>query len=125
MKTIENCGAQGDVLFVRLEAPIPKSAKVEEPIGGRHVLARGDSASGEHYILAKGGLLCSQTGPNTATLYRGADDRTAYLRIEAPGAEVVHGRAADQHESLHLAPGDWLVRRQREHTPDGFYRVED
>jgi hypothetical protein len=114
MINISECGAQGDVFFLKLDAAIPRTAKRVEAVDGRHVLAQGDSASGEHFVAARGVALLS-----------GDDDRTAYLRIEAPGVEVVHGRAADQHESLFLAPGDWLVRRQREHTPDGFRRVED
>lgn len=112
MKHVEKVGAQGDVMFVRIDE-IPKSAVEHPPKNGRHVLARGDSATGEHYVTAIG-----------VTYLTGADDRTAYLRTERV-VDVVHSRAADTHETLQLAPGLWMVRRQREYVPGGFRRVED
>jgi hypothetical protein len=114
MKTIESAGAQGDVMFVRVTT-IPENLKVQPAAGDRHVLARGDSASGEHFVASLG-----------VTYFPGPDDRTAYLKVETDHVDVVHGRQTDTHETLRLAgPGAWLVRRQREHTPEGFRRVED
>ena len=112
MKTIKDVGAQGDLLFVRQAGPVPPGAKPIDPMGGRFILARGDSASGDHSVTANG------------VKYFSLDDRSAYLVVDI-ASEVVHGRAVDAHESVMLSHGTWLVRRQREHTPEGFRRVED
>jgi len=61
------------------------------------------------------------------------DPLVCYLQLEGGadfggGVDVVHHRAWDTHETIRLLgqPGDvWQVRRQREHTPEGWRRVED
>jgi hypothetical protein len=112
MTEIKKVGAQGDLLFVRVEE-VPRGLTAVPPEGGRYVLARGDSASGDHSVPAEG-----------VTYVRGTDDRTAYLDAAVP-VTVTHGRAVDTHAPVTLAPGAWLVRRQREHTPEGFRLVAD
>jgi hypothetical protein len=53
------------------------------------------------------------------------DGLTTYLRVDGDHADVVHERPWDTHETLRLPRGVWLVRRQREWTPEGWRRVED
>ena len=50
------------------------------------------------------------------------------LDADIGGVDVVHHRPWDTHETIRLLgnPGDvWEVRCQREHTPEGWRRVED
>lgn len=113
MKTIEKVGAQGDVFFVRADA-IPSGYVETEGERGQHVIAH--SETGHHHTVAVDGVV-RFSGP--------ADPFTCYLRVDAAYADVVHHRPHDTHETLRLTPGLWLVRRQREYTPQGFRRVED
>jgi hypothetical protein len=113
MRTIEKTGAQGDVFFTRVEATPPgfQEAKVAN---GVFVIAH--SETGHHHTVRADGVVFYE-GPN--------DPFTCYLRIDGPYADVVHHRTYDTHETMRLTQGTWLVRRQREYTPEGFRRVED
>jgi len=113
MKTIEKMGAQGDVMFQRIEK-IPAAAKPIAAKGGRHVVAH--SETGHHHYLAATGV---------EMLADPKDPMICYLRIDGAGADVVHARPFDTHETIRLTGGSWAVKRQREYTPEGFRRVED
>ena len=41
------------------------------------------------------------------------------------GADVIHLRGFDTHETVHLSPGLYEIRRQREYTPEGYRRAAD
>lgn len=110
MKTIKKCGAQGDVLFIRIDA-IPSSAVRAERFDG--VVAH--SETGHHHKIA---------GAGYEYFTEPSDPFTAHLRI-ASDCEVVHLRPFDTHETVLLPAGTWTVRRQREWTPQGHRRVED
>lgn len=123
MKEANNQAAQGDVLFMRVEK-IPKGY---EPVksGGPIVVAH--SETGHHHTV-----------PHLdAVLYTNrADPMTSYLKFndDVKSLTVTHHRPHDTHESIRLLGGGggsarsstiWMVRRQREHTPEGWRRVED
>lgn len=115
MKTIENQGAQGDVLFRRVDK-IPKNAKVVKPEAGRIVVAH--SETGHHHAIdAHGRDVVMKSVEN--------DPMVCYLQIAGEHADVVHYRPHDTHETMRLLNGCWEVRRQREHTPEGWRRIED
>jgi len=114
MKLVSHVGAQGDVLFIRLDDVIPGEAKPMPVKGGAHVVAH--SETGHHHTVQADGVV----------LYEGPSDPfTCYLRVDTSHADVVHLRPFDTHETLRLGQGTWQVRRQREYTPQGFRRVED
>jgi hypothetical protein len=113
MKIINKVGAQGDVFFVRVNE-IPDEAKLKTAEQGRHVVAH--SETGHHHTIQADGVVLYE-GPN--------DPFTCYLRVDAAHADVVHLRPFDTHETVQLPAGLWMVRRQREYTPEGFRRVED
>jgi hypothetical protein len=101
------------VFFVRVEK-IPAGIPQAKALRGAYVVAH--SETGHHHTVQADGTV----------LYEGpADPFTCYLRVDAQYAEIVHHREHDTHETLRLAQGTWLVRRQREYTPEGFRRVED
>jgi hypothetical protein len=113
MKTINNMGAQGDVLFRRIPE-LPVGAKEVEAKEGKHVVAHSETGH-HHYLEVVPGL----------RRYVSSDPLIGYLSVEGVGAEVVHARPWDTHETMRLTPGIYEVRRQKEYVPGGFRRVED
>lgn len=120
MKEVNKIGAQGDVLFRRVDK-LPVGAKRVDRAAGPIVVAH--SETGHHHAI--------EHDPHVE-VWSGDDALTTYLRMDGGFSggcvDVVHHRPCDTHETLRLLsqPGDvWQVRRQREHTPEGWRRVED
>lgn len=116
MKEIKKLAAQGDVLFRRVKA-LPKDAK-ERARNGALVVAH--SETGHHHVI---------NSPDVR-LFETADPFVCYLRLETPFADVEHMRPFDTHETIRLlgnkkTPSFYEVRRQREHTPEGWRMVAD
>lgn len=112
MKTIQNIGAQGDVLFRRIDK-LPEDAK-EVPDKGRIVVAH--SETGHHHAIDDTGVV----------RFEGNDPLIGYLQLASDHCDVVHHRPFDTHETIRLlGAGVFEVRRQREYTPEGYRRVED
>ncbi len=117
MKEVQHMAAQGDVLFRRVKE-IPKTA-VKQETKGPVIVAH--SEPGHHHIV------------DNMEVYRDPNDKDGMIcflqmRDEVDFADVVHHRPYDTHETLRLLGGAgavWEVRRQREHTPEGWRRVED
>jgi hypothetical protein len=112
VKTIKNNGAQGDVLFIRVDK-LPKDAK-ELPQSAQVIV--GHSETGHHHAIAN---------PDASVaIFAVQNQLRSYLKLEKP-ADVVHHRPHDTHETLRLPAGFWEIRRQREMSPEGWRRVED
>lgn len=112
MKTAETICFQGDVAFVRV-GELPKGATER---AGKDAAVVAHSETGHHHIAIG------------AKLFDVGDPMVCYLRLEAPIAEIQHLRPHDTHETIALGGGVgavWQGRRQREHTPEGWRRVED
>ncbi len=101
---------QGDVLI--LETTAAPTGAVEVPRDkGRIVLAYGEVTGHAHAI---------HDGSATLLSAPGTDDR--FLRImDASGVELRH----EEHATITLPPGDYIVRTQREYTPQAIVRVAD
>jgi hypothetical protein len=113
MEQIKNQGAQGDVLFVSV-SEIPKSAVPEAPKDGKVIVAH--SETGHHHTV---------DGTDVLMFREPSDPFTCYLSIAGKGAEVVHHRPFDTHETIALSAGIWMARRQREYIPAGQRMVVD
>lgn len=113
MKTITKLGFQGDVAFVRLDKA-PKHGDEIPRANGQLIVAH--SETGHHHILE-----------GEARMFEAAerDPLVCYLRIDGDMGQAVHLRSFDTHETLGLGQGWWKIVRQREHTPEGWRRVED
>jgi hypothetical protein len=115
MKTISKMGAQGDVMFRRVERVPEGFARVERK--GRLVVAH--SETGHHHAIDDVGVV----------QFNGTDQLRCYLMLESvETADVVHHRSFDTHETVSLGGGIgavWEVIRQREWAPEGWRRVED
>ena len=112
MRRIKNQGAQGDLLFRRVDA-IPAKAERVADEDGRHVLAHSETGH-HHWTSAEGAEFWREPG----------DPLIAYLRVH-DDATVEHARSWDTHAPIVLPAGVWELRRQREYTPEGWRRVED
>ncbi len=112
-KTVEKMAAQGDVLVRRVKS-IPEDA-VEQKSAGRIVVAH--SETGHHHAI--------DFVDQSVVLFTTKDPLVSFLRVDAPHADIVHHRPWDTHGTLRLLKGDWEIRRQREHTPEGWQMVAD
>lgn len=102
---------QGDVLIVATNT-IPDGLNPMPRENGRIVLAHGEVTGHAHAIDSA-----------LVTLFAPADlDEMAdrFLRVEQE-CEVVH----DEHDTITLPPGDYVIRRQREYTPEAVRQVAD
>lgn len=108
----ENRGvfAQGDVLIIPVNS-IPKNAK-SLPLspGNKIILALGEMTGHHHRIVV---------ADREAELLTVPDTEDRFLRImAASGVELVH----EEHSTITLPPGDYLVRTQREYVPQALPR---
>lgn len=100
---------QGDVLVVPA-APTKHGVKVQRA-RGRLVLAEGETTGHAHAILDRG-----------ADLYEIEGETDRFLRVLAEGGvSLVH----EEHATLTLPRGDYIVRRQREYEPEAIRWVSD
>jgi hypothetical protein len=111
MKTANGVVFQGDLMLSPVAKPNGAKFSTEN---GEVVLAH--SETGHHHVV-DGKLV---------KVWR-QDAMTCYLSLTEP-VDIVHKRPFDTHETIRLMPMTgkvWRVRRQREHTPEGWRRVED
>lgn len=113
MKTIRSIAAQGDLLVVRVDE-IPRDAEIVAAAKGRHIVAHSETGH-HHTVAARGARYYAARG----------DAMTAYLEVTGHHVELRHHRPHDTHETLRIPRGRWMLRRQREYTPQGWRRVED
>lgn len=106
--------AQGDLLIIPVKT-IPKAVKAAIVENGHYIVAH--SETGHHHVIEKA----------RAEVYEAADDSfIAYIRTLGDGAEIVHKRSFDTHETICLEPNQtYEVRRQREYIPEGFRKAAD
>lgn len=116
MRTFTHTAAQGDVFFIRRDA-LPSDAKPLEAENGKVVVAHSETMHDHCFLLDR--------APEPAVrMYGGDNPLVSWLQVNRPTA-LEHLRPHDTHEPIMFEPGVYEVRRQREHTPEGFRRVED
>ena len=119
MKEIKKIAFQGDCAFIRVNG-IPKDAKREETRGP---IVVAHSETGHHHSIDRTEGVTLYTVPG--------DPLVCYLQMQGVEyADVIHHRSFDTHETVRLLGATkktttFQVRRQREHTPSGWRRVED
>src|SRR5271167_3749675 len=101
MRTVESMGAQGDVLFIKMDQ-LPDGVELRQGEKGRAIVAH--SETGHHHVAVA----------DRIRLYGTSDPMVCYLVAEDLFTDVVHERSFDTHETLRLPPGVWQVKRQRE-----------
>ena len=113
MKTVtERPSFQGD-LCIRRIAEFPANLKTGKAEDGIYILAH--SETGHRHVVK---------GHTAQLLIDETNAFIAYLDVAEP-TELEHLRSFDTHEPYLLAPGKYEIRRQREHTPEGWRRAAD
>lgn len=113
MKTFTKMAAQGDMILRRIDA-LPDDAKPAAAVGGKFVLAHSETGH-NHVVMERPGV----------RFFSAMDEFRSYLEVTGDPVELQHERSFDTHESVKIEPGIYEVRRQREHTPEGFRRAAD
>lgn len=113
MNIPKKIGAQGDCLFIRRRS-LPHEIR-ERVRNGPIVVAH--SETGHNHEIADPAVRVFDRIEN--------DPLVCFLSVDGEHADVMHHRAWDTHAPIRLLKGIWEVRRQREHTPEGWRRVED
>ena len=111
MKKINKVGAQGDVMFVRVDG-LPDNACADDQ-RGEIIVAH--SETGHHHVIERGAKM--YTVPENPLI--------AYLEVQIEMAKLIHKRPHDTHQTLGLGRGVWKIYRQREYTPEGWRLVQD
>lgn len=112
MKTFKNACAQGDVYITRVEN-LPEGLIRVAPEGGNIIVAHSETMH-NHVMDAE-----------TVEMYRLPEEiYECFLVVKAP-TSLRHLRDFDTHEPILHQPGIYRVRRQREHTPEGWQRAQD
>ena len=102
---------QGDIAIIRTRRS-PTGLEPVKRTNGRIILAEGEVTGHFHQIL-----------DDPATLFRQADmDEMAdrFLKVDQE-VHIVH----DEHDTITLPPGEYVVRRQREYAPEAPIYVAD
>lgn len=112
MKTFEQCAAQGDVMFTRVDS-LPEGLVEFDPVNGEVIVAH--SETGHNHVMKSEGV----------KMYQSANDNfTAYLVVNND-TPLIHMRGHDTHEALMFKQGIYRVKRQREYTPEGWRKAQD
>jgi len=116
MKTFTNMAAQGDFIIFRVDT-IPENLEKIRPEQGYLTIAHSETGH-DHVMLAE-----------RTTAYKDrmtSDDKLfeLFLSVEAP-TEIIHKRSYDTHEALLVPAGNYVIKRQREYTPEGYRRAAD
>lgn len=114
VNVVEKFCAQGDMLLIRVD-DIPENVQPRAAENGKHILAH--SETGHHHAI--------DAGAHVGVLAEPENDMVCYLRVEGEHADIVHHRSYDTHGTIRLLQGNWMVKRQREASPEGWRRVED
>lgn len=112
MERLIKPGAQGDVLLIPTDQPIPDNAEVVKSENGKNIITH--SESGHHHT----------TPDDVTTLFKSSHDFEAMLKVDED-TQITHERSFDTHKPIGLPAGNYIVKRQREYTPEGFRRAQD
>lgn len=111
--TFKNCAAQGDILIRRIQALPSGAVKQHVDNSGQHIVAH--SETGHHHTVAAAGV----------NFYHAANDPMVMFLVVDNEADLIHNRGFDTHKTIRFDKGVYEIRRQREHTPEGWRRVAD
>lgn len=117
----EKIACQGDLMLRRVEE-LPPGLELTEvsmcedgPDKGLLILAH--SETGHHHAICE---------PKTAVvMFKTPNPLKSYLQVKVPSVDLKHFRTEHTHKTIQIAKGLYEIRRQREHTPEGFRQVQD
>lgn len=116
MKKFSKYAAQGDFLIIKV-GEFPSDLENFEAEGMNYIIAH--SETGHNHVMERTSVKAYKPkGVSAEDLY------SLYLEVQKP-TKIEHMRSFDTHETLLVEPGKYLVRRQREYTPEGYRRAAD
>ena len=116
MRTFTKYAAQGDFLIMKVN-DIPKDVEAVEPVNGQYVVAH--SETGHNHVMERTGVEAyKKTGTSEVDLYE-------LFMVVKEDTQIDHLRSFDTHESIGVTPGNYVIKRQREYTAEGFRRAAD
>lgn len=118
MKVFSNVCAQGDVL-IRKADKMPEGLTEVAPDNGRIVVTHSETGHSHVMLLDRN----KSTTP-AVQMYATDNPLIAWIKVNRPTA-LEHLRQHDTHEPIMFGVGVYEVRRQREHTPEGWRQVQD
>lgn len=111
-KTFKNQAAQGDCFITRVDELPDGLTEAKPDKEGNLIVAH--SETGHHHFINKA----------EARFYNSEDPMVCYLTVDN-SATMIHNRSFDTHIPLRIPKGTYQMRRQREHTPEGWRQVQD
>jgi hypothetical protein len=118
MKTFTNCAAQGDVVFRRSDK-LPSGLTEVAPVNGQIIVTH--SETGHNHVMV---LDRKRSKVPAVQMYATDNPLVAWIKVNRRTA-LEHLRQHDTHEPIMFGVGVYEVRRQREHSPEGWRRVQD
>jgi len=116
MKTFTKMAAQGDFIIFRINQ-IPLDVEALSADNDFFIIAH--SETGHNHVMERTHVEAFLP-KNTKSV----DLYELFLNVKEP-TEINHLRSFDTHETLLVPPGQYVVKRQREYTPEGFRRAAD
>jgi hypothetical protein len=120
-KTFKNMAAQGDFIIMRVK-DFPEMKKLEkiESVNNRFVVAHSETGHDHVMVLDR---------PDDVVAYKERDVKDVdlyqmFFDVKEP-TQIEHLRSFDTHDALTVSPGRYMIRRQREYTPEGFRKAAD
>lgn len=118
-KTFKNMAAQGDFIIMRVNK-FPKNLEKINPKNGVYTVAHSETGHNHVMVLDR---------PDDVVAYKERDVKDVdlyqmFFDVKEP-TQIEHLRSFDTHETLSVSPGKYMIRRQREYTPEGFRRAAD
>ncbi len=105
---------QGDVLIFTTNQTKQEYTELEKKDAGRIILQYGEVTGHAHAII-----------DDNVEVWRKPDqsiEQDRFMRVLVDGGvDLVH----EEHDTIRLPKGDYIVRRQREYQPDGWSYVAD
>ena len=114
MKTFDKMAAQGDFIIMKVDAIPAGAIQITPNCKGQHVIAHSETGH-NHVMLAERVRAFNPVKPDIYTMF---------LQVDEP-TEITHLRNFDTHEPILVPPGNYIVKRQREYTPEGWRRAQD
>lgn len=119
MKTFKNMAAQGDLIILRIKK-LPDNLVKVDPVEGKIVVAHSESGHDHVMVLERPDVVRAYKDKDTSEV----DLYEMFFEIDEP-TRIEHLRSFDTHKSLQVPAGKFMIKRQREHVPEGFRRAAD
>lgn len=117
MKTFTRIAAQGDFLIMKIDN-IPDGVEPMKNTDETKIVVA-HSETGHNHVMDR-----THVDAFVASNTKEVDLYEMFLSVKEP-TEINHLRSFDTHETLLVPPGNYVIKRQREYTAEGFRKAAD